>query len=454
VLPKLAGFGTEIQCVISCFLSLGIVVLSSKWGRFNIIAMSSKTSYGLSFYINRAKEKKNGECPVLLRININGERVVLQTKRFLKSEDWDPNRYQMKGRSTEARVFNEYLEAVRIKAHKKYNELLSFNDDVSPQMLRDAILGVNSAKTRQIIDIWEGHVSNLKKLIGKENSYATYQKYNTAKNHFQTFLKKNYKQADISIKSVDYQMIQQYSIYLKTEKGCSFNTTTKFLQNLKTITSISIRSGWLVKDPFNGISLTLKEVDRPYLSLEEIQRLIKFNSPFDRLNRVRDFFIFSCYTGLAYIDVKELKRSEIEGNETSGYWIRTRRKKTGGRANIPLLKIPMSIINNYCCLDLLDANDPILPILSNQKTNAYLKELADLCKIQKQFSYHVARHTFATTITMMHGVPIETVSKMLGHKNIHTTQHYARIVDKKVGDDMELLASKLNDIGAINFAAT
>ena len=454
MLPKLAGFGTEIQCVISCFLSLGIVVLSSKWGRFNIIAMSSKTSYGLSFYINRAKEKKNGECPVLLRININGERVVLQTKRFLKSEDWDPNRYQMKGRSTEARVFNEYLEAVRIKAHKKYNELLSFNDDVSPQMLRDAILGVNSAKTRQIIDIWEGHVSNLKKLIGKENSYATYQKYNTAKNHFQTFLKKNYKQADISIKSVDYQMIQQYSIYLKTEKGCSFNTTTKFLQNLKTITSISIRSGWLVKDPFNGISLTLKEVDRPYLSLEEIQRLIKFNSPFDRLNRVRDFFIFSCYTGLAYIDVKELKRSEIEGNETSGYWIRTRRKKTGGRANIPLLKIPMSIINNYCCLDLLDANDPILPILSNQKTNAYLKELADLCKIQKQFSYHVARHTFATTITMMHGVPIETVSKMLGHKNIHTTQHYARIVDKKVGDDMELLASKLNDIGAINFAAT
>jgi site-specific recombinase XerD len=454
VLPKLAGFGTEIQCVISCFLSLGIVVLSSKWGRFNIIAMSSKTSYGLSFYINRAKEKKNGECPVLLRININGERVVLQTKRFLKSEDWDPNRYQMKGRSTEARVFNEYLEAVRIKAHKKYNELLSFNDDVSPQMLRDAILGVNSAKTRQIIDIWEGHVSNLKKLIGKENSYATYQKYNTAKNHFQTFLKKNYKQADISIKSVDYQMIQQYSIYLKTEKGCSFNTATKFLQNLKTITSISIRSGWLVKDPFNGISLTLKEVDRPYLSLEEIQRLIKFNSPFDRLNRVRDFFIFSCYTGLAYIDVKELKRSEIEGNDTTGYWIRTRRKKTGGRANIPLLKIPMSIINNYCCLDLLDANDPILPILSNQKTNAYLKELADLCKIQKQLSYHVARHTFATTITMMHGVPIETVSKMLGHKNIHTTQHYARIVDKKVGDDMELLASKLNDIGAINFAAT
>jgi site-specific recombinase XerD len=390
----------------------------------------------------------------MLRININGDRVALQVHRFIKPEDWDPARYVMKGRTEEARAFNNYLEAVRLKAHKKYNELLSYTDDVTPQMLRDAILGVNTAKTRQIIDIWEGHVSDLKKLIGKENSYATYQKYNTAKNHFQSFLQMKYQLNDVSIKAVDYQMIQQYGIYLKTEKGCSFNTATKFLQNLKTITSISIRSGWLVKDPFNGISLTLKEVDRPYLSFEELQRLIEFNSVFDRLNRVRDFFVFSCYTGLAYIDVKKLKRAEIEGNDQMGFWIRTRRQKTGGRANIPLLDIPMSIIRNYCQLELLESEDPILPILSNQKMNAYLKELADLCNIQKQLSYHVARHTFATTVTMMNGVPIETVSKMLGHKNIHSTQHYARIVDKKVGDDMKLLAAKLNGSSAIHFNNT
>ena len=390
----------------------------------------------------------------MLRINLNGDRLALQVQRFIKPEDWDQNRYVMKGRTEQARVFNNYLEAVRLKAHKKFNELLSYTDDVTPQMLRDAILGVNSAKTRQIIDIWEGHVSDLKKLIGKENSYATYQKYNTAKNHFQSFLQKKYQLNDVSIKAVDYQMIQQYSIYLKTEKGCSFNTATKFLQNLKTITSISIRSGWLVKDPFNGISLTLKEVDRPYLTFEELERLIEFNSVFDRLNRVRDFFVFSCYTGLAYIDVKKLKRAEIEGNDEMGFWIRTRRQKTGVRANIPLLEIPMSIIRNYCQLELLDAEEPILPILSNQKMNAYLKELADLCNIQKQLSYHVARHTFATTVTMMNGVPFETVSKMLGHKNIHTTQHYARIVDKKVGDDMKLLAAKLNGSSAIHFNNT
>jgi site-specific recombinase XerD len=416
--------------------------------------MSSRTSFGLTFYINRAKEKKNGECPVMLRININGERAVLQLKRYLKSEDWDTTRYVMKGRSNEARIFNDYLEAVRVKAHKKYNELLSLTDDVTPQMLRDAILGVNTAKTRTVIDIWQDHVDGLQKLIGKENTYATYQKHNTAKNHFQKFLQKYYRVNDVSIKAVDHHMIQQYNMYLKTEKGCNSNTATKFLQNLKRITCISIRNGWLLKDPFVGISMSIKEVDRPYLTMEEIQTLIDYDSNIERLKRVRDIFIFSCYTGLAYIDVKKLKKAEVEGSEELGYWIRTRRQKTDARANIPLLDIPMDIINNYCRLDLLMPEDPILPVLSNQKVNAYLKELADVCGIHKELTFHVARHSFATSVTMTNGVPMETVSKMLGHKNMKSTQHYARIVDQKVGEDMKLLAAKLKGGRSIVFNQT
>ena len=416
--------------------------------------MSSRTSFGLTFYINRAKEKKNGECPVMLRININGERAVLQLKRYLKSEDWDTTRYVMKGRSNEARIFNDYLEAVRVKAHKKYNELLSLTDDLTPQMLRDAILGVNTAKTRTVIDIWEDHVNGLQKLIGKENTYATYQKHNTAKNHFQKFLQKYYRVNDVSIKAVDHHMIQQYNMYLKTEKGCNYNTATKFLQNLKRITCISIRNGWLVKDPFVGISLSIKEVDRPYLTMDEIQKLIDYDSSIERMKRVRDFFVFSCYTGLAYADVKKLKKAEVEGNDEIGYWIRTRRQKTGGRSNIPILDIPMVIINNYCRLDLLSPEDHILPMLSNQKMNAYLKELADCCGIRKELTYHMARHTFATTVTMTNGVPMESISKMLGHKNMKSTQHYARIVDQKVGEDMKLLAAKLKGGRSIVFTPT
>jgi hypothetical protein len=230
----------------------------------------------------------------------------------------------MKGRTTEARVFNDYLQALRIKAHKKYNELLSLHDDVILQLLSDAIFGINNAKAKMIIEVWEDYVESLRKLIGKENTYTTYQKYRTAKNHFQAFLQKYYRTSDVSIKAVDYHMIQQYSVYLKTERGCNYNTATKFLQNLKRVTSICIKNGWLLKDLFASISLTLKEVDRPYLTFEELKKLEEFTFYVDRLNRVCDFFIFSCYTGLAYIDVKQLKRVELEKNEAC-YWIRTHR---------------------------------------------------------------------------------------------------------------------------------
>ncbi len=233
-------------------------------------------------------------------------------------------------------------------------------------------------------------------------------------------------------------------MYLKTEKHSSYNTETKFLQNLKRVTSIYFKNGWLQKDPFASISLKLKEVDRPYLTNEELMKLMEFNSPFERLCHVCDLFIFSCFTGLSYIDIKKLKRIEIEGNAEYGFWIRTRRQKTGSRANIPILKMAKVILDKYCDLNSLNLEDSVLPVLSNQKMNAYLKEIADICQIQKPLSFHIARHTFATTVTMMNGVPIESVSKMLGHKNIKSTQHYARIVDEKVGKDMKKLAEKLN----------
>lgn len=404
--------------------------------------MSTKSTFGLMFYINRTKQKKNGECPVMMRININGQKLALQVKRFIKPEDWDVNKHQMIGRTAEARIFNEYIEAVRMKAHKKYNELISLYDEVSPQLLRDAILGVNSAKPKMIVAIWQEHIDNLKKLIGKENTKTTHQKYVLAQKYFKEFLIEEYKVEDISIKQVDYLMISKLKNFLLINKDYHHNTAMKLLQKLKKITTSSIRKGWITKDPFVEISITTKEVQRPFLTEIEIQKLIEFSSPLERLTKVRDFFLFSCFTGLSYIDVKQLRKGEIEQNE-NGYWIRTHRQKTGNRSNIPLLKIPLDIINKYSNWETLNDNDPILPIQSNQKLNDYLKDLAKLCNIGKELTFHVARHTFATTVTMMNGVPIESVSKMLGHKKIATTQHYARIVDKKVGEDMNILAQKI-----------
>ena len=377
-----------------------------------------------------------------MKININGERVVMQLQRSVQPKDWDSTRAKVIGRSHEAREFNEYIDAVITRTRQKYSELITIHDTVTPQLLRDAVLGVNTAKPKMIIEIWEDHIEDLRKLIGKESTVATCQKYNAAKNHFANYLKLYYKTSDVPIKAVDHFMITQFAMYLKTEKGCNYNTATKFLQNLKRITYSCLRHGWLLKDPFVGISLAMKEVDRPYLTEGELKRLMEFTTEVDRLVKVRDFFVFSCYTGLAYIDLYKLRKKEIEKN-TQGYWIKTRRQKTGGRTSVLLIGVAMQIINKYVVLDALSDNDHVFPILSNQKMNAYLKELADLCGITKNLSFHVARHTFATTVTLTNGVPFESVSKMLGHKNIKSTQHYARIVDQKVGDDMLQLSQKI-----------
>lgn len=406
--------------------------------------MSLKSTFGVTFYINRSKEKKNGECPVMMRININGQKLALQVHRFIRPNEWSVSKNQMIGRTPQARVFNDYLDAIKLKALKKYNELLSSNDEVSPIMLRDAIMGVNSAKPRMLLDVWEEHTITLKKLIGKENSYATYQKYVLAKKYFSEYLVKQYKVADISLKHLNHQMISGFSDFLKIEKNYGHNTTIKLMQKLKKIISTSLKNGWITKDPFAEITFSIKEVIRPYLTDIELKSLIDFKSEFDRLNKVRDFFVFSCFTGLAYIDIKQLKRKEIEETE-NGIWIKTHRQKTGNRSNIPLLKIPLAIIHKYVKLDALSSDDLVLPIMSNQKLNAYLKELADLCNIQKELTFHVARHTFATTVTMTFGVPMESVSKMLGHKKIATTQIYARIVDSKLGEDMQILSRKIDN---------
>jgi site-specific recombinase XerD len=403
------------------------------------MSSQKKTSFSLLFYPSKTKLKKNGEAPVLMKININGNRIVLNTKRSVIPSAWNSVKGRMGGRTQEAKEFNDYIDAIILRTRQKYSELLTQHDVVTPEMLRDAVLGVHTAQARMLLDIFEEHIENMRRLIGKETTKATCQKYGTCKAHLQKFLKVEYRASDIPVKSVDYYFVDKFGLYLKTTAGCATNTSIKFLQNFKKIILLCMRNGWLQKDPFANINLSLKEVDRPYLNKEELTRLEEFSTPIDRLNRVRDFFVFSCYTGLAYADVKKLKRSEIERSEDR-WWIRTKRQKTGGMTNVPLLQKPVQILLKYSDFEFLQDDDPVLPMLSNQKMNAYLKELADLCGITKPLSFHTARHTFATTVTMMNGVPMESVSKMLGHKNLKSTQHYARIVDQKVGRDMEQLA--------------
>ena len=256
------------------------------------------------------------------------------------------------------------------------------------------------------------------------------------------FIRKEYKADDILLKDLNWDFIHKLELFYRVDKQCSHNTTTKYLQNLRSVVLIAIRKQLITTDPFSNYKLTIKEVEKGYLTDEELQKIVHADIKVPRLEHIRDMFLFSCYTGLAYSDLKSLTQTNIERTPDGTLWIKGLRKKTGIRFNIPILPIPLSILKKYEGL-----NSKILfPIPSNQKTNAYLKELADLCGINKNITFHVARHTFATTVTLANDVPIETVSSMLGHTNIRMTQHYAKVVTSKVKRDMEKLRDLLHDV--------
>jgi integrase len=283
----------------------------------------------------------------------------------------------------------------------------------------------------------------MKALIDKEFAPATYTRYKTAHDHTKAFIRWKYGTDDLEIKELNYEFVTQFVFWLKTERKCGHNAAVKYIGNFKKIVLECIKKGWLQKDPFADFKANRKEVIRVALTKEELERIAKKKYTVDRLAHVRDIFLFSCYTGLAYIDVYQLRRSDIVIGIDGGSWINTTRQKTDSPTRLPLLPAAMEIIAKY-------EDDPycinkglVLPVLTNQKMNSYLKEIADGCDVDKNLTFHIARHTFATTITLSNGVPIETVSKMLGHKSLKQTQHYAKIVDLKISDDMLALKGKL-----------
>ena len=303
-------------------------------------------------------------------------------------------------------------------------------------------LGVSTERVYMLMEVFEEHNAQMKALVGHEFSPLTLERYTTSKKHTEEFMKWKYKVDDMDIQKLNYQFMTNYEFWLKSVRKCDHNTSMKYLSNFKKIVNICIKSGWLDRDPFVGFKMTKREVERPFLVEEELNRIIEKTFLMPRMSQVRDIFIFCCYTGLAYADVEKLTREEITTGIDGEKWIWTSRQKTESTTRIPLLPPALEILDRY-------KDDPqclikkrLLPVLSNQKMNTYLKEIADACNITKKMTFHTARHTFATTVTLTNGVPIETVSKMLGHRNLKTTQHYAKILDLKVSTDMSVLRMK------------
>ena len=399
--------------------------------------------FSFIFYIKRSKADKNGKANIYLRITVNGKRAELSISRKVDVKKWVSSSGKMKGSSIEAQQLNKYIDSISNKIYKIHQKLVEENKLITAVNIRNIYQGKNEVR-KMTLEIFENHNIQMEKLVGKDYALGTSERYKTAKKHLKDYINNEYKIEDIPITEIDNKFITGFEYYLKTERNCSHNTAIKYITNFKKIIRIAYANDWISKDPFFNWKARLKVVDREFLSKEEIQKLIEKEFSIKRLEQVKDIFVFCCFTGLSYADVKKLSKNDIVIGIDGDRWIKTKRTKTNTRSNIPLLKTPEAILEKYCSFSNLANSDYLLPVLSNQKMNAYLKEIADLCEINKNLTFHLARHTFATTVTLTNGVPIESVSKMLGHKSLKTTQHYAKIIDRKVSEDMAVLRAKLN----------
>lgn len=400
-----------------------------------------ETKLSILFYSKTSKITKDGLVPIYLRVTIDGARFEQSTQRYIAPSKWSADAGKAKGNHEEARTINYFLDALKQRVYNYQWEIIREGFPLTIDAFKKKWLGIKE-RTHSVLEVFQQHNEQLRQLIGTDCSKATFGKYRTTFDHTAGFIKWKYQSHDLEISKLTYSFITDFEFYLKSQKKCNHNTTVKYLTNFRKIINICIKNNWLTTDPFLGFKMSKKEVVRDFLTEEELQILASKDFKNERLNQVRDIFIFSCFTGLAYIDAKRLKRSDISIGIDNEKWIFTRRKKTDSPTRIPLLPTVLEIMNKYEEHPKCMCNGSLLPVPSNAKLNAYLKEIADICGINKYLTFHIARHTFATTITLNNGVPIETVSKMLGHKSIKITQIYAKILDRRVSDDMQILRNK------------
>jgi site-specific recombinase XerD len=403
--------------------------------------MERRVSLTTHFYIKRTKLLKNGEAPIYARLSINRTKIEMAINRSVNPDLWHMDHGLVLGNSKEAKQLNLSMKTLEFQLHEHVRLLREEGNDITAKAVRNSFQGLEEEK-KTILGIFQEHNDDIKERRGIDFSHETWQKYEACRRHLHAYIVKRYNEQDLALTDIDHNFIHYFESFLKTERGNNHNTATKFLTNFKKIIRIALANGWLKNDPFSKYKMTLKKVDRGFLTDNELQAIIDLDLKIDRLSTVRDCFLFSCFTGLAYSDLKKLTEDDIVIGTNGKKWIKIKRKKTEVLSKIPILPVVQTIIDRYQNHPYCIEKDVLLPVYSNQKMNGYLKEIAELSRIKKNLTTHLARHTFATTVTLNNDVPIESVSKMLGHSSINMTKVYARLLDKKVGDDMEKLHEK------------
>lgn len=398
-----------------------------------------RSSFSILFSIRESKVRKNGNAPIEITITVNGERCSFSTGKQITIERWDKNKQLVKGKDEEAKSLNIYLKAIKVKLYQKEAELLEKGFIITSDLLRDAYFDkVESLKEKSLFEVFAEHNQEQEKLVDNGISKATYWISVYTVRLLKEFVEQRYKREDLYLRELNINFMQSFHSFLRIDRGMAQNSSTKHLKLLKKIINLSVTNSYMVFNPFSNYKIEREPVEIDILDEEELRKIINFETPIPRFEKAKDFFLFGCFTGLSYIDIKTLAPEHFEKDNTGRMWIKKRRVKTSVLSRIPLLPIAKLILDKY------KSSGKILPIQDPADINKYLKDIAILCGINKRITFHTSRHTFASTVTLANNISLEVVSKMLGHTNTRMTTHYAKLLDKCIGEQMDKLMDTFN----------
>ena len=398
-----------------------------------------RSTFKILFYLKRNAPKKSGLVPVMCRITVNGKISQFSCKLDVEEKLWNVQSGKMSGKSLTAQEANRMLDKIRVGVTKAYQEICDKDNYVTAEKVRNAFLGMGQ-NHKTLLAVFRQHNEDYEKQVGKMKSVRSYWKYCTAYNHLEEFIKARYKMSDIALKELTPAFITDFELFLRIEKHHCTNTIWSYMMPLKRMVYLSINNGWLQRDPFYAYSISPEPTKRGFLTKEEIALLINGKFKKKSYELIRDLFIFCTFTGLTFIDMYNLTQSHLQTSFDGHLWIKTNRQKTGVESDIRLLDVPLRIIKKY---EGMAEDDKLLPVPCYPNCKNGIKVIAKKCGIEKNVTWHMSRHSFASEVCLLNGVPIETISRMLGHTDVKTTQIYAKVSNTAIRRDMANLAERL-----------
>ncbi|WP_430815893.1 site-specific integrase [Carboxylicivirga sp. RSCT41] len=395
----------------------------------------------IHFILKRGKKKRNGECPIYVRYTYLGKRVENATGIYLRQDMWNASLQRSIAKGRERDDVNNRLSKIRSKLNDTFYKLEAIGDRFDVYNIKEDILQIDT--NEYVMVVFDYYLNSIRQKLYKGYSKETFKHYKTSRNRLAKFIYWKYRKYDVTLSTIDYRFLDAFDMYLKMECGAHQNTAWNYHKHLRRVLNLAISLDYIAYNPYSRYKVPLEPTYREFLTIEEVRKIETADIDLPVVSMIRDIFIFACYTGLAYADLSKLNSSHIQKRDDGNIWIIIQRTKTKNRCIVPLFPNVQRILDKYDNHPYCIEKGTVLPVYVNQKMNSYLKEVARVCGIAKNLTMHMARHTFATSISLSNGVPIETVAKMLGHTSLKTTQIYARIVESKISEEMMELQKKL-----------